>query len=205
LEHAFAGMCSRRNDAAGAELSTFSLPIGESRRPDSNRGPLHYELSASTLRIPRFPCKCASGARTLSPWKSTEVHSAPAMCSNGVPIGRAGSASRSAAVRPILEGRGRRLQSGRGACRAPDSLSRRRDLAPVAAGSAWPTVVVRWESSRRGGGTHYTGGVERIGSSTLDRSVELSEPHEMASEAREVTPGVWHWCHDDRIDYVSDT
>jgi hypothetical protein len=27
----------------------------------------------------------------------------------------------------------------------------------------------------------------------------------MASEAREVTPGVWHWCiHDDRIDYVSD-
>jgi hypothetical protein len=33
----------------------------------------------------------------------------------------------------------------------------------------------------------------------------LSEPHEMASEDREVTPGVWHWCHDDRIDYVSDT
>jgi glyoxylase-like metal-dependent hydrolase (beta-lactamase superfamily II) len=33
----------------------------------------------------------------------------------------------------------------------------------------------------------------------------LSEPHEMASEVREVTPGVWHWCiHDDRIDYVSD-
>jgi hypothetical protein len=64
-----------------------SLVVDRSRRPDSNRGPLHYELSASTLRIPRFPCKCGSGARTLSPWKSTEVHSAPAMCSNGVPMG----------------------------------------------------------------------------------------------------------------------
>jgi hypothetical protein len=66
--------------------SRKSLQIGQSRRPDSNRGPLHYELSASNLRIRRFPCKCASRRRPPSPYKSTEVHSAPAMCSNGVPI-----------------------------------------------------------------------------------------------------------------------
>ena len=43
LEHAFAGMCSRRTTAADAEPSASSLQIEKSRRPDSNRGPLHYE------------------------------------------------------------------------------------------------------------------------------------------------------------------
>jgi hypothetical protein len=76
------------NEAAveGEPSRSFPLQIGQSRRPDSNRRPLHYELSASDSRIPRFPRKCGSRGRPLSPWKSTEVHNAPAMCSNGVPI-----------------------------------------------------------------------------------------------------------------------
>ena len=69
-------------------LELLPCNSAKSRRPDSNRGPLHYELSASNAQIPRFPCKWGGQVEGPSPWKSAEVHSAPAMCSNGVPIGR---------------------------------------------------------------------------------------------------------------------
>src|SRR5919106_574744 len=72
--------------AARALLQRSQLPTERSRRPDSNRGPLHYELSASNSRIRRFPCKMLGQFEGTSPWKSEEVRSAPAMCSNGVPI-----------------------------------------------------------------------------------------------------------------------
>jgi hypothetical protein len=101
LEHAFAGMCSKRGAAAKKRQALF-FPANrpKSRRPDSNRGPLHYELSASNSGIARFPCKCQSRWRSPSPWKSAEVHSAPAMCSNGVPIAAIQDAAVSKTVIP---------------------------------------------------------------------------------------------------------
>jgi hypothetical protein len=43
LEHTFAGMCSRKASLQRCWAAAFSLQIEQSRRPDSNRGPLHYE------------------------------------------------------------------------------------------------------------------------------------------------------------------
>ncbi len=54
-----------RRRLLGAEAKP--LQIRQSRRPDSNRGPLHHELSASARRIPRFPCKSEGRAGTASP------------------------------------------------------------------------------------------------------------------------------------------
>src|SRR6266508_6332281 len=59
------------------------------RRADSNRGPLHYELSASNPVFCDLPAKLGGRAESPSPWKFVEVHRAPAMCSNGVPIAAA--------------------------------------------------------------------------------------------------------------------
>jgi hypothetical protein len=59
---------------AKAEESPASEPKADA--PDSNRGPLHYELSASTARILRFPCKCGViPARRVRRglWKSTAL------------------------------------------------------------------------------------------------------------------------------------
>src|SRR6266508_5246991 len=65
------------------------VQIRLSRRADSNRGPLHYKLSASNPVFCNWPAKLGGRAESPSPWKFVEVHRAPAMCSNGVPIAAA--------------------------------------------------------------------------------------------------------------------
>src|SRR6266511_3358754 len=65
------------------------VQIRLSRRADSNRGPLHYELSASNPVFCDLPAKLGGRAESPSPWKFVEVHRAPAMCSNSVPIAAA--------------------------------------------------------------------------------------------------------------------
>jgi hypothetical protein len=51
LEHAFAGMYSSVSPARDVKLETFSLQIDRSRRPDSNRGPLHYEGRSAAVAV----------------------------------------------------------------------------------------------------------------------------------------------------------
>jgi hypothetical protein len=77
------------------------LQIEESRRADSNRGPLHYELSASSSGGSVICSKCGGRRQKTSPSKSKELQSAPAMCSTGVPI----AAIPDAAVSKIARGR----------------------------------------------------------------------------------------------------
>jgi hypothetical protein len=52
---------------ADGPTKVASEQVFSSRRPDSNRGPLHYESSASDRRILRFACKFESRAKSPSP------------------------------------------------------------------------------------------------------------------------------------------